>query len=265
VDGERRQEGGLTLPQVNINGRLVEMSDTEYGTYMRNFANQGYAQGINPNDDPSGMGTYGGIGGIGSMGNIVDNRPETQRTLRDYYYDPASGGGSRLARTGVQMVGGAILGAATGGAGYVVGPAAGIGMGYMNNMADAGGNPQSYREMTPGGRKVYLTDYLTTGDRAKNLTNPTESETYQEDPRLLKYLSRVDPYEEMAYYNPKNRDPSGKERAWGLKEWARQRIQQRWRSDMDAMEGQELASKYELEMPESLKNRGPFSANVSRY
>ena len=250
------------MPQVNINGRMVEMDDSEYGTYLRNFANRGYPSGINPNDDPSGMGAIGGAGGTASMGNIVDNRPSTRANLANYTYNPADGDTSRLMRAGIQGLGTAVLGASTFGAGGVAG---GLIMGRLNQESDKTGTPQTYREMTPGGREAYLNNYLTTGDRARNLYNPAEGDTYQEDPRLLKYLGKVDPYEEMAYYNPGNNDPSGKERAWGLKEWARGRIQQRWRGDMDAIEGQELAAKYQIEMPETLKNRGPFKVDVSRY
>jgi hypothetical protein len=71
----------------------------------------------------------------------------------------------------------------------------------------------------------------------------------------------VQPYEDMAYYNPETQ--AGKMRAFGLSNWAKNRIGNRWQGDMDAIEAQEMAKKYGFDLPGRYKGRGAFKVDFS--
>ena len=154
----------------------------------------------------------------------------------------------------------------------VAGPAVGLwlmGGDYLTRAVHGDSfTPDKYKTLTEAGRSHYLDpkgEHQNPRTRATNLLYADNGGYETRDRReqeLAKYLEDVQPYEDMAYFNPKTLE--GKYRAYGLSNWANQRIKSRWRDDLDAMQAQNLASVYGLSTPERYKSGGPFKADFSR-
>jgi hypothetical protein len=243
------------MPTIYTNNfQPIDLTDEEYQVYMRNFVNQP----TDPNQRP------GSTPALTANLEPISQTPQAG-TLGQYYPNYEQGLYGQAGRAGTQA--GVAIAAA--GAGAATGGAAGLWMlagdYIMRGVHGDSWTPDKYKTLTNAGRAHYLdpnAEHRNPTNRAIDFS-PISSEDNAIDPRLINYLSRVQPYEDMAYYNP--RTLAGKQKAYGYSEWAKQRIAERWRDDMDAIEAQELANRYGLDLPDRLKNRGPFKVNPNSF
>jgi hypothetical protein len=134
----------------------------------------------------------------------------------------------------------------------------------MNAVHGNSWTPEKYKTLSLEARNQYLNDPGMAEVRAQDLS-PMSSDLpggNATDQRLVEYLQNVQPYDQMEYFNP--RTLAGKQRAYAQTRWAKGRIGGRWKKDMDAIEAQELADKYGLEMPEDYKGSSYFKADYSK-
>ena len=246
------------MNQVMINGNYVDMNDADYNLYQRLYGPQDYSQYGAP------MGyTYEQARDAGFL--PAQTAAPVGGNLRDYYQQQPLGAAGQIAgavgRTGVSTAAGFGAGAATSG---MAGPAAGLwlyGMGMLSDSVHGDSfTPDKYKTLTAAGRSHYLDpqgEHMTPTARAEGLSTGTGEDIGQ----LSRYLSNVQPYEDMAYYNPKTLE--GKYRASGLANWAKGRIQTRWKEDLDALDAQDLAKRYNMTVPERYKTGGPFKVDFS--
>jgi hypothetical protein len=241
---------------VYINGKPVELTDSELRVYNRYW---GGGNPTAPYEPPA-------FNSTGDDNNSTLNRPASP-TLQDYSYNnsgPSEGG--ELTKKGMQT--GISLVTAP-----VTGPLAALWFAagdYLNNSLGMNDkwDPSKYRTKSSADRNAQLSK-LTGADRAEayfpaegiNGQGATTQENIDRS-ELARYLDKVQPYDYMEYYNPKT--VAGKNKAYAYTQWAKERIKNRWRDDLDAMDAEELAKKYELALPSNFEKRTPFSFKLDR-
>ena len=240
-----------------VTGKTEWVDDEEYARIgaLASRANQTQNEAF----QPTGIPAYN-VGANGAL-EPVKGKPQSGNTLRAYIEGPEPDLyghlGQHAAATGVS----AMAGAATYGVG---GLWLTLGDTIMKGIHGDSWTPDKYQPITDKSRTHYLTEHLTPESRATDYS-PMSSDLpggNAPDQRLMKYLDKVQPYENMEYYNPKTQE--GKMRAYGYSNWAKGRIGERWNKDQTAMEAQELAEKYGLELPDEYKLRGPFKADFKK-
>lgn len=244
---------GYSSNQIYTNNGVEYLNDKDYETYMRLFGNPSayvHPMYVGVEDSYHTTDPQGNVGPVNRT--LSDYVKPSDNTLEPVYRGLASAP--------------AIYGA--GAAGWWGGPAAALWLTAGGLAANAlhgrNATPADYQTLTDKGRSDYLREMATPQNRAVTLSGELSSMAPNpDDERLTNYLGRVLPYEDMVYYNPKTL--AGKGKAYAYSQWARQRIKDRWREDMDAIEAQEMAEKYGLDLPDRYKEGGPFRVDPSSF